>query len=191
MSHTVTDQKKNSIFAIALNLGAAGLLSGLIIAAVYFVTAPVAAQQRIVLRDLSMKELEPSAASFQPVEGHEGWFRAVTDGKTSGYIVPGEGKGYGGTIKMLVAVDTNQALIGYKVLSHNETPGLGDKTTQPKFRSQFVGKKVENLEVVKVHEDGKIDAIAGVTISSRAVTKAVKEALTSLNAYTATQGSAP
>lgn len=196
MSHTVTDQKKNSVFAIALNLGAAGLLSGLIIAAVYFVTAPVAAEQRIVMRDLSMKELEPSAGSFQPIDGHAGWFQAVTDGKVTGYIVPGEGKGYGGTIKMLVAVDTNQTLVGYKILSHNETPGLGDKTAQPKFRGQFVGKKVENLEVVKLHEDGKIDAIAGVTISSRAVTKAVKEALEALNAYTstgatATQGSAP
>jgi electron transport complex protein RnfG len=185
------DKKNNSVLAIALNLGAAGLLSGLIIAAVYFITAPVAAEQRIVMRDMSMKALVPTASEFHPVDGHAGWFMAMQDGKTTAYIVPGEGKGYGGSIKMLVAADPSGTILGYKVLSHNETPGLGDRTTQPKFRDQFTGKKVENLEVVKVHEDGKIDAITGVTISSRAVTKAVKEALTALNEYTTQQGSAP
>ena len=138
-----------------------------------------------------MKELVPGITDFQKIEGHVGWFAAQKDGAVQAYVVPGEGLGYGGKIKMLVAADPTGTLLGYKILSHNETPGLGDKTTQPKFRSQFPGKKVENLEVVKVHEDGKIDAITGVTISSRAVTKAVKESLIALNEYTSQQGSAP
>jgi len=190
MSHS-TETKNDGILQITLNLAGAALLSGLIIAAVYFVTAPVAAEQRIVMRNNSMKELVPDAAEFKPIEGHTGWFAAEKDGQVAAYIVSGEGKGYGGTIRMLVAADQAGAVLGYKVLSHNETPGLGDKTTQPKFRNQFTGKKVENMEVVKIHEDGKIDAISGVTISSRAVTKAVKEALTVLNEYTAQQGKAP
>jgi len=180
MSHAATTQN-GSILQIALNLTLAALVSGIIVAGVYFWTAPIAAQQRIIQRDNSMKELVPGVTDFQPVKDHAGWFAAMKDGAPVAYVVPGEGIGYGGKIKMLVASDPTGALLGYKILSHNETPGLGDKTTQPKFRNQFVGKKVENLEVVKVHEDGKIDAITGVTISSRAVTKAVKESLTALN----------
>lgn len=187
MSHTVTN---NNIAKIALNLTLAALLSGVIVAGVYLWTAPIAAQQRLHQRDLSMKELVPGAAAFQPIEGREGWFAAMNGGSPAAYVVPGEGIGYGGKIRMLVAADPTGTLLGYKILSHNETPGLGDKTALPKFRGQFVGKKAENLEVVKVHEEGKIDAITGVTISSRAVTKAVKASLTALNEYREQQGGA-
>lgn len=190
MSHSTTAHN-TSVVRIALNLTMATLLSGLVVAGVYFWTSPIAAHQRIVQRDNSMKELVPGVTEFRPVTGHDGWFEAVQDGKVRAYVVPGLGLGYGGKIRMLVAADPAGTILGYKILSHNETPGLGDRTTQPKFASQFVGKKVENLEVVKVHEDGKIDAITGVTISSRAVTKAVKESLTALNEYTSQQGSAP
>ena len=194
MSHD-TAKDNNGILQITLNLAGAAFLSGLIIAGVYFVTAPVAAEQRIVMRNNSMKELVPDAAAFKPVGGHDGWFTAEKDGKTTAYILPGEGKGYGGTIRMLVAADPTGVILGYKVLSHNETPGLGDRTTQPKFRSQYVVKKVDDMGVTKDNklatDTGKIDAIAGVTISSRAMTKTVKEALTALNAYTSHQGTAP
>lgn len=182
--------KKNGVLQVALNLTMAALISGVIVAGVYFWTAPIAAQQRIVQRDNSMKELVPGITDFKPVEAHAGWFAAMKDGVAVAYLVPGEGVGYGGKIKLLVASDPSGTLLGYKVLAHNETPGLGDKTTQPKFRSQFVGKRVENLEVVKVHEDGKIDAITGVTISSRAVTKAVRESLTALNEFLVQKGGA-
>lgn len=188
MSHDTVATHKNTTAAIALNLGGAGLLAGLIIALVYFVTAPVAAQQRIVLRDQSMKALVPTAEKFVPIDGHTGWFAAQAGGTTAAYLVPGESKGYGGSIKLLLAANPDGTIIDYKVLSHNETPGLGDRTTQPKFRKQFAGKKVEALEVVKTNDPTKIDAITGVTISSRAITKGVREALEALNTYTATLG---
>ena len=198
MSHEATPHtaahstaKNDGILQITLNLAGAAFLSGLIIAAVYFITAPVAAEQRIVLRNNSMKELVPEASAFKPVEGKTGWFTAEKDGKTIAYLLPGEGKGYGGSIKMLVAADATGAMVGYKVLSHNETPGLGDRTTQPKFRSQYTGKTVKEMFLTKDSPDGKIDAITGVTISSRAITKAVRETLTALGEYNLLQGTAP
>jgi electron transport complex protein RnfG len=189
MSHPAT--KKSSIFQIALNLTVATFLSGVVVAGVYFWTAPIAANQRILQRDASMKELVPGVTDFKPMTEPAGWFSASKDDKIVAYLIPGEGVGYGGKIRMLVAADPAGVLLGYKILAHNETPGLGDKTTQPKFKNQFVGKTVVNMEVTKTREAGKIDAITGVTISSRAVTKAVKESLIALGGYTSKQGSAP
>ena len=61
------------------------------------------------------------------------------------------------------------------MLEHNETPGLGDNASKPKFRDQFKGKKIDSLEVTKEHSDTKhIQAMTGATISSRAVTRGVK-----------------
>ena len=66
----------------------------------------------------------------------------------------------------------------YTVLEANETPGLGDRGAKSPFKDQFKGKKLENLEVTK--EAGvkdKIQAMTGATISSRAFTLGVKQAV--------------
>jgi Na+-translocating ferredoxin:NAD+ oxidoreductase subunit G len=173
----------NGILKITLNLTFASILSGSVIAAVYFYTAPFSRDQRVQQKNQSMKELIPDAAEFRDIQGKPDWFTALKDGKTVGYIVLAEGNGYGGAIKILTAIDPEMKIIGYKILSHNETPGLGDQAAQPEFMKQFTGKKIENLEVVKVHAEGKIDAITGATITSRAVTNAIKESMKSLEEY--------
>jgi Na+-translocating ferredoxin:NAD+ oxidoreductase subunit G len=172
-----SNEKNNGIFQIALNLTMASLISGTVLASTYFVTAPFAKQQRIRQKDLTMRELIPGANTFQPVEGKDGWYVAVTNTLKLGYIIPGESKGFGGSIKILTAVSTNDRVIEYKILSHNETPGLGDKAAVSPFRDQFRDKTLDGLVVVKNHDTNKIDAITGATITSRAVTKAVRESL--------------
>ncbi|MBI5199566.1 MAG: FMN-binding protein, partial [Nitrospirae bacterium] len=59
--------------------------------------------------------------------------------------------------------------------------GLGDEIEKKDFKKQFGGKSLENIELVKVETKDKIQAISGATISSRAVTKGVKEAVKLLN----------
>lgn len=181
MSHT--DHNNNSMFKITLNLTMATLLAGIIIGVVFYYTAPIAEIQRIKLKEQSMKELVPDAASFVEIEGKHEWFRAEKDGKAIAYLVLTHQKGFDGHIKLFVAVTPEKKVIGYKVLSHKETPGLGDVAFKPKFASQFTGKGIENMELVKIQEEGKITAITGATITSRAVTTAVKNVLTELDAY--------
>lgn len=161
----------------------AALLSGIIIAVVYYFTAPIAEIQRVKMKEQSMKELIPDAASFVEIEGKHEWFKAEKDGKTMAYLVLTHQKGFDGHIKMFVAVTPDMKVIGYKVLSHKETPGLGDKAFKADFAGQFTGKGLENMELVKIEEEGKILAITGATITSRAVTAAVKNVLTELDAY--------
>lgn len=171
-------EKQYSIFQIAMNLTIACFVSGAIIAAIYYITAPIAAQKAIELKNDSMKSLVKEAEGFKPVDGKTEWYVAEKGGQPIAYIVPGETKGYGGAIKMLVAVTPDGKIIDYSITAHNETPGLGDNASKPKFRDQFKGKVVENLEVTKdPSQTDKIQAMTGATISSRAVTKGVKEAV--------------
>ena len=63
------------------------------------------------------------------------------------------------------------------ILGHGETPGLGDEIEKDYFKKQFENKTLEQIELVKTEGTDKIQAISGVTISSRAVTNGVKEAM--------------
>lgn len=177
--------KEHSIFRIASNLAMACLVSGLVIGSVYYVTAPVAAQKAEMMKQDSMKALVQDADSFQPVDGHEGWFAAMKGGKAEVYIVPSETKGYGGRIRLLVAVTADGRVMDFNILEHNETPGLGDNAQKPAFRGQFAGKTADHLKVVKDRGNAEdIQAMTGATISSRAVTRGVKQAVEAVTAFT-------
>ena len=168
--------EEHSIVKIASNLAMACFISGVVIGSVYYVTAPVAAQKAELMKQESMKALVPEAESFEEVSGHEGWFAAKKDGRITAYIVPSETKGYGGKIKLLVAVTADAKVIDYNILEHNETPGLGDNAQKPSFRQQFAGKGADHLTVTKDPADKEdIQAMTGATISSRAVTRGVKQ----------------
>ena len=180
---------EHSTFKIAFNLAAACFISGIVIGSVYFVTAPVAAQKAEEMKQESMKSLVPDAEHFTEVAGHEGWFAAEKGGKAIAYIVPSESKGYGGKIKMLVAVTADSKVIDFSILEHNETPGLGDNAQKPEFRQMFAGKDSDKLEVTKDPANKEnIQAMTGATISSRAVTKGVREAVDAVAAYKAEGG---
>lgn len=90
--------------------------------------------------------------------------------------------GYSGAIKVIVGVDANSMVTGVRILSHQETPGLGDKidTRITRWVDSFLGKSVDNLEDKSwaVQKDGgQFDQFTGATITPRAVVKAVKKAV--------------
>lgn len=173
-----SDQNESSILKVALNLTIACFVSGLIIATVYFFTADAAAQKAIELRDEAMRQLVPEADEFVAYPDKEDVFRAEKDGEVLAYIIPAENPGYEGTIQILVAVSPDVTVIDYEITAHKETPGLGDKAGVEPFKGQFKGKVAEQLEVVKDSTNTEnIQALTGATITSKAVTEAVKKAL--------------
>ncbi len=181
------DDKNNSIFKIAMNLTITCFISGVIIAGTYAITEPTAAEQRVKAKNDAMKELVKDAEAFKAIDGKEGWYAGIKGGKVIAYVVPASSKGYGGSIDMLAAVTPEGKAMDFKVLKHNETPGLGDKMVEPKFRKQFANKAAADMEVVKVPTDKNIQALTGATITSRAVTKGVREAVEAVAAYSASQ----
>jgi len=90
--------------------------------------------------------------------------------------------GYAGPIKLLVAVEVDGTLSGVRVLSHKETPGLGDKIDEEKsdWVTKFTGKSLTNpkLDDWRVKRDGGVfDQFTGATITPRSIVKAVKNTL--------------
>jgi electron transport complex protein RnfG len=90
--------------------------------------------------------------------------------------------GYNASIQLLVGIDENDAISGVRVLSHRETPGLGDAIDIDKTNwiEQFDGKTLDAppLEMWAVDKDeGSFDSITGATVTPRAVVKAVKNTL--------------
>jgi Na+-translocating ferredoxin:NAD+ oxidoreductase subunit G len=180
---THTDHNNNSMLKITLNLTMAAFMAGVTIAVVFYFTAPIAAIQRIKQKEQSMRDLVPNATAFIPIEGQHEWFRAEKDGELQAYLILTHEKGFDGHITMFVAASADIKVLGFKIVKHKETPGLGDVVFKPKFADQLTGKGHQGLELVKIPEEGKITAVTGATITSRAVTTAVKRALIDLETF--------
>ena len=89
-------KEHDSMLRIAGNLMAACFIAGLVIGAVYFVTAPVAAQSAAARKEAALRALVPEADRFVEIDRQNGWYRAEQNGAPVGYIVPASTKGYGG-----------------------------------------------------------------------------------------------
>ncbi len=98
-------------------------------------------------------------------------------GEICGYVINVQPSGFGGPIDTMVGISADGSIMGMKVLSHSETPGLGAKSTEPAFYEQYAGKQAP-LNVIKsgTPKDNEIQAITSATITSSAVTSGVNEA---------------
>lgn len=92
------------------------------------------------------------------------------------------GRGYAGEIRLLLGLDTRGRILGVRVLSHAETPGLGDRIEAQKddWILKFDGLSLGNppLSQWKVKKDGgRFDAFSGATITPRAVVQTITAGL--------------
>lgn len=110
-------------------------------------------------------------------------YRARRQGKVSAVIVPVDAPdGYSGKIKLIVGVRADKTLAGVRVLSHTETPGLGDKVDLKKspwilsFNGTSLTAPAQQYWAVK-KDGGQFDQFTGATITPRAVVRQVKNVL--------------
>lgn len=110
-------------------------------------------------------------------------------GKLAGIAAEGAAKGYSDYVRILFAYDPAAGSVtGFSVVSSRETPGIGDKITVNKeFLANFpLEAKMSDDGMVLAHEiravkhgsktnPWEIDAIAGATITSRAVGKGIND----------------
>ena len=114
----------------------------------------------------------------------------VTDenGNAIGNAVESTTMGFGGDLKVLTGFDAEGNILGYTILGHAETPGLGAKATdwfQKGGKGDIIGKNPAKNNMTVSKDGGEVDAITASTITSRAFLKAVNEA------YTASAQAAP
>ncbi len=106
-------------------------------------------------------------------------YPAKKDGKLVGEAVETfTMKGFSGRISLMVGFLPDGTIYKTAVLSHAETPGLGDKIDKSKsnFSLQFEGKNPETFKLMVKKDGGDVDAITASTISSRAFCDAVTRA---------------
>jgi len=118
--------------------------------------------------EASLNEVVPQAARFEAVKSKEDilYYKAYgPDGAMIGAAFKASQKGYSSLVETMAGMKNNGTIIAIKVLSQNETPGLGARISEPSFTGQFKNKDIADL--------GDLQAISGATISSRAVIEAV------------------
>lgn len=120
------------------------------------------ARTQVFTGDSNFKRIELTV----PVENCTEIYKAAND---SGYVFTTTANGFGGTMSVMVGIDADAKITGVKLMTHNETPGLGTKTAEPSFTEQFIG--IQTQEV-----DPEVDTISGATVSSNAFKRAVETA---------------
>ena len=83
--------------------------------------------------------------------------------------------GFGGPLKVLVGFSTDGDILGYTVLEHAETPGLGAKAGEW-FQDKILGMNPGKNNFTVSKDGGEVDAITASTITSRAFLKAIQNA---------------
>ena len=146
---------KNMVLSLVIiSMVAAGALAG-----VYMLTLGNIEAQ---------KKAKQEAAKLAVLAGHE-----------DGFAVETAVDGFGGTFRVMVGFDQEGNILGYEILEHQETPGLGSHMEHwfknaDKPGQNIIGRKAGALQVSK--DGGDVDAITAATISSRAFLKAVNQA---------------
>lgn len=97
---------------------------------------------------------------------------------SSGVAVISDVNGFGGVLSVMVGICPDGTLCNTSVISHSETPGLGAKCQNDEaFLAQFRGLDPAQKRLAVKKDGGDIDAITASTITSRAYTLAVVNAL--------------
>ena len=200
--------KKSALVSFTVVLGLVSLISAVSLGGIYVLTKePIEASEKNrevesikqVLQefdnnpaeDQQFVEIKPTSLTVYP---------AKLKGEFAGCAVKSySDKGFGGRIEIMFGFDRQGAVTGYSVLSHAETPGLGNKMVDW-FKPQgapvrsgvekLFGFSVQQVQrnsnvyginpgdgFVQVSKDGgQIDAITAATISSRAFLDALNRA---------------
>ncbi len=182
--------QKNNYLKFGATLFIICLVASGLLSSVYSLTKDKIQAQKDSEEKMGLMDVLPEAKDFEFVDRGDSSFYVGTDaqGNIIGYAFVAERRGYSSDIITMVGITDDGTIQGIKILSQNETPGLGSKIDEveedktiwtafskeekgaapkPWFQEQFRGKNINNLD--------QIEAITGATISSTAVIDSLKE----------------
>lgn len=134
----------------------------------------------------AVAEVVPATAKMETlaIEGYDSRvFKCFDDnGRPVGWAIEAVGVGFADKIRLVAGLSLDGAqLMGLKVIENVETPGLGNKISESEWAGQYQGLDASRPITVVKHppaaEQNEIQAVTGATISSKAVTKIVNEAI--------------
>jgi|32_taG_2_1085360.scaffolds.fasta_scaffold00055_85 Na+-translocating ferredoxin:NAD+ oxidoreductase subunit G len=187
-----------SVRRSAIGLGLFAIITGGTIAVTQVMTAERIADQAARAEAKALFEIIPEsrhdndllrdtvtlpASNQLGIEGPMTAWVARYRGNATGMILPAVAPdGYSGDIRLLVGIDTEGQVLGVRVTSHRETPGLGDRieTQKSDWIRSFNGRSLGNPPSQRWNvrkNGGDFDQFTGATITPRAVVKAVHRTL--------------
>lgn len=187
-----------SISRNAILLGLFAALSTAIIAGTFLSTKPMIrenirqAEAKALLEifpedthdNVMLDDAFPIADSKQlGLRSEKKYYLAYQGKEVVGIILPVTAReGYTGDIDFILGITPEGQVAGVRVLAHRETPGLGDAVEYKKSRwvDGFIGKSLTNPTTDRwavKKDNGIFDQFTGATITPRAVTKSIKQAL--------------
>jgi len=177
-------KKESSFKNMVLTLLLITALSSLALSGVYELTKGPIAKARKERKEKAIKEVIPAftvikSKMVMPENGKDS-LELITATKDSLWVGTAIStytyKGYSGLIKLMVGFLPDGSIENVAVLEQKETPGLGTKIADDKFKSQFFGKDPATFNLKVKKDGGDVDAITAATISSRAYCDAVQRA---------------
>ena len=168
---------KSNLSNMVLALGMSCLFCSAMLGGAYALTKEPIEKAQAEKTKGAISQVLPHFETLEYVEDQH-YYTALDGDKVVGYAIESSAMGFGGNINLMVGITPDGVVYNTSVLSHSETPGLGAKcNTDTKFMDQWKGfdPSVKQLSVKK--DGGDVDAITASTITSRAYTQAVANAL--------------
>lgn len=184
-------KKESTLLQLVLSLTLITLIAGVALASVYSITKEPITKSK---EDKKNKAIAAVLTGFDAEKGTQKVVRYLREGDTDSLtlylafiddnlfgaaVETYTDKAFSGKFSIMVGFDANGKILGTSVLSHTETPGLGDKINKekdPKFSTQFVGFEPEKQKLQVTKDGGDVVAITAATISSRAFCDAIDRA---------------
>ena len=178
---------------LSVTLALYTVVACLALAAVNMLTSPRILAAKEAKTKLALQAICPDADSFRPVtEGMPKSVDKIAFGDTflafngdnpAGIIVTVSGHTYD-QATILIGIDTEEKLRMIQFLSLTDSPGIGTKAKDEPFIGQFRNKPTTDAFAL----GSDVQAIAGATITSTAVTRMVKIAVDAASSYMSSQG---
>ena len=171
---------KSTLVNMVVCLSAVCLVCSAVLAGTYAVTVNPIEKAQQAKTDASIAKVLPEFSN-SPVEmsiSVAGTDYKYYKAEGSGYAVISTVVGFGGPLSVMVGIREDGTIHNTAVLSHSETPGLGAKCgTDQAFIGQFRGWNPEEKQLKVSKDGGAVDAITASTITARAYTLALSNAV--------------
>lgn len=141
--------------------------------------APASTYDNDIMKDSALLAADDLLGSKESVTVYRGKLNGTASIVVLPVVAP---DGYSGRIDIIVAVHRDGRLGGVRVVTHKETPGLGDYIEIAKSNwitvfndLSLAARKDSDWKVRK--DGGQFDHVAGATVTPRAIVKAVHKSL--------------
>ncbi len=174
------------ILRLSITLAVIAILSASLLTGMESITEPIIRERRHEEFLKTLQDFFPEVDDYETeeIEGDQYNIIYDSDDEIIGIMAATETTGYGGTINYYLAVNREGEIIGIRIISHSETPGIGDVITADGFQEQFIGKSYE--DPIEAGED--VDIVSGATESTGSMIDSISRVVNTIAEYFLGQG---